>query len=336
MKIDSWFTDFFEHIQQHWLRYTALLVTAGLTGFTAWTYTASLFYVIALIVLAEGAVVFWSLRVEDYGNLTQKFCAILGTALAWIAIAATNLASATILASISQIEVFTAFQSVPEWAQRIVVFVVPVLGVFHGIIATFHHFSSEISKMHRAVGGKRREARMEIEQAKANAQVSIAQEEAARFAQLAAERSRAIGIKRGEKRWDTTSRKEYGDAAGFAEPPTQVTVSTPNLISMEPKGGELDLSAKDTSPEKRSFAYGGVGTDIKKKRGRKARRGRRARKVVTATPITTDQPKPRRGRPPKIQIVEPTETPPAEPSWPEIIPTEPRVEAPSPSEPDFP
>jgi hypothetical protein len=144
--------------------------------------------------MAEGAALYWALRVEDYGNHIQQACAYIGAVLAWIAITVTDLASATIIASMANIKIFSAFEKVPAWAQNTVVYVVPLLAVLHGVLATLHYFFSETAKAHR-----------EISEIKRNMNIDIEKSHAKRLRELAETGSINEGYRRAEEDWQRTA-----------------------------------------------------------------------------------------------------------------------------------
>lgn len=182
---------FFENIEQHWLRYVAMIVTGSLTGMAAWNLTGFIPYVLAIIALAEGASIYWFSQMQKHENRMQAVIAGAGTAIAWIAIILTDLASATIIARMANLEVFTAFAQVPLWAQNTVVYVVPALAVLHLILATLHHYFSETASSIRDNESIKRQARMDIERSK--------QEELRRLAQLRAD---SVGKEQARIEWE--------------------------------------------------------------------------------------------------------------------------------------
>ena len=210
---------FQSEIAQHWLRYIALMVTASLTGYAVWSYTFNALYVLATIALAEGASLYWTKRVEDYGNPIQMWTAGAGAVLAWIAIICTDLASATIIASSSNLKVLTVFAQVPAWAQATVVYVVPLLAVVHGVLATFHYFFSEIAEMRRNISADLRLAHYEIQKAQAQSSVDIAQAQAQRYREIASTESMNTGYRRAQELWDLDAGLKAGDG-NFTTPPS--------------------------------------------------------------------------------------------------------------------
>lgn len=221
--IDTRWDSFWTELGQHWLRYAALMVTGALTGFAAWSLTSQWQYVIAIILLAEGSALFWAARIEDYGNRLQMVASIGGTALAWIAITVTDLASATIIARLSNLEIFSQFAEVPAWAQRSVVYVVPVLAVCHGVLATVHYYFSESAALRRDASKSSRDAQRRINEAKARAKIAIATAEAMEYERLADEKAPAIGAQRGAERWE-------GDTAVIYPPAPKTDGKKPVVV----------------------------------------------------------------------------------------------------------
>jgi len=206
-QVDSKWNNFWSGLARHWLRYAALTVTGCLTGYAAWSYTGNWLYVIALVLLAEGASLYWASRIEDFGNKVQATAAVLGTLLAWGSIAVTDLASVTIIVRNASLDIFTVFAMVPEWAQKTVVYVVPFLAVFQGVLATLHYFFSEEASLRRSIAKTNREAEKAIRQADANAQKSMAEARAKRYKELAEINAPILGELQGEKSWQDFERK---------------------------------------------------------------------------------------------------------------------------------
>lgn len=195
-----------EEFSQHWLRFAALSVTGVLTGLAAWNFTHNWLFVLALVVLAEGASVFWANQIEKYGNTLQLIMSIAGTVVSWVAITVTDLASATIIAQNSNLEIFSAFAKVPAWAQNTVVYVIPMLAVTNGILATIHFYFSESANMKRKLGADLRDAKYKIKKAKTEAEVNISKAQANRWGELAGAYSENVGISRAEAEWRETSK----------------------------------------------------------------------------------------------------------------------------------
>jgi hypothetical protein len=155
------------HMSQNWLRYCALLVTGTLTGIAGWNLTNNILMTAFLILLCEGASLFWTARTEDNGNGTQTWLSVAGTVIAWVSIAITDLASATIIANHADVKVFSMFREVPSWAQAVVTYVLPTLAFTHGVLGTAHYYFSEDAKLKRDLAKTEREARRAVAKAEA-------------------------------------------------------------------------------------------------------------------------------------------------------------------------
>src|SRR5688572_14492413 len=59
------FQRFMRHSDQNWLRYCALIVTGTLTGIAGWNLTNNVLMTAFLVLLCEGASLFWTARTED-------------------------------------------------------------------------------------------------------------------------------------------------------------------------------------------------------------------------------------------------------------------------------
>lgn len=198
MQVDSQFR---EVLAENWLRWLALIVTASLTGFAAYSLTGSVLYIAALVGLAEGATLFWTSQSDRNGNPTQNFLSIVGLVLAWGAIVATDLSAAAILGNLANVEVFSAFAAVPEIAQRVVVFVLPILAVGHGLLGTAHYYFSEGAALQREINKTLREARKDIEEARAQAAVDKARAQASEYARIAKTEAPKLGTAAGAALW---------------------------------------------------------------------------------------------------------------------------------------
>ena len=193
---------FFWHLKVHWVRWFTALVTGVLTYSAGWNLTSSFFYSAALVALAEGTSLAWPgamERAEDvdgwesHAAIAQLASSVFGIIVSWVAIISTDLASITIIASMSNIKIFSAFAEVPTWAQNVVVYVVPILAVTHGILATIYWTASPEAAHSRQIAKINREADRQIKTAEANADAEKAKAKASEFALLATEKAREAG-----------------------------------------------------------------------------------------------------------------------------------------------
>lgn len=183
-----------DHILGNWLRYLTLVITGVLTWNAAWELTGNPLYCVFLVGLAEGATLFWQHAFERVGGvakegwkfnvpvIVQFLSAGAGILFAWIAIIATDVASLTFIAKSSQIEIFSAFQDVPVWAQSVVVYVIPVLAVSHGILTVIYNVASPEASASRR-----------IRRAHTSAKVAEAEAHAYEYERLATDRAKEAG-----------------------------------------------------------------------------------------------------------------------------------------------
>jgi hypothetical protein len=200
--VDESFDSTWHSLSQHWLRYTALCVTAVLTGYAGYSYTGNIGFSIALVLLAEGASLFWAARINDFGNRVQQIASVVGTSLAWASIAATDLASVNLIAHGADLKVFTLFASVPTIAQATAVYVLPTLAVLQGILGTVHYFFSEEAAIARDLAKTMREVNKEISLANADARTKIAKAHATQYRARATAEAPLIGKAQGDAAWE--------------------------------------------------------------------------------------------------------------------------------------
>jgi hypothetical protein len=238
------------HLSDHWLRYFAVLVTGTLTGIAGWQLTHNVIYVIFMILLAEGASLFWTARAEKNGNNTQMTMSVIGTVVAWTAIILTDLASATIIANLANDAaiakavangqtaesvklIFSLFKEVPGWAQGVITYVLPVLATLHGLLTVVHYYFSEEAKLKRDIDKIERKAKREIAQAEADARKNIAQARADRYREIAIEKAPELGKREGEKAWDKQHGRRTTDVQTTLEEDKFVEQIEGNLLEIK-------------------------------------------------------------------------------------------------------
>jgi len=175
--------------KEHGLRYFAAIVTGALTGYAGYSFTTNYWYALTLVVLAEGASLYWPSRLETVravktgkhwhlDGIGQWLCALLGIALSWISIVATDISSAAVIATSNDnamAEIFSVFAKVPDWSQQVIVYVLPVLAFSHGALLTLFYILSEDAEIARSIRGIERSATLSIRRSNADAEMARAQ-----------------------------------------------------------------------------------------------------------------------------------------------------------------
>jgi len=214
--------DWLDWIGDHGFRVFAAFVTGALTFYAGNSVANSVVYGAVLVLLAEGVSLYWPFRLETAQMLTdwrklggahvQWISAILGITIAWISIILTDLASAILIANQRNIGVFALFATVPEWAQAIMVYVLPVLAFTHGLLLTAFYVCSAEASHKRLLRKIQREARQAIAKADADAEVARSQSYQEHYRQVATPKAQARGKQEAEQ--ETT--RKYSPLASFA------------------------------------------------------------------------------------------------------------------------
>jgi signal transduction histidine kinase len=136
------------------------------------TGAAALFYGLGFLIIGELAANFWLDKItdQDPDNGKQKGVAALMIAMSVIISATTALATSYIIAY--WIGVFEAFLVIPVWAQKYIAIVIPIMMVFHAVMAIVFKAVSDEAFAEREANSRINQARSEAaimkEQAKAN------------------------------------------------------------------------------------------------------------------------------------------------------------------------
>lgn len=149
-----------------------MLVTAAFTGGsvlalwspdTTWGYILLAVPALVMIVLAEGMFMYWSAKLTDGDNSVQKLTSGLGLLLALATIVLTDASAAVFLAQRSGY--VSLYATVPEWAQVVVTYAMPVMAIVHGVLLAIYDAADEDTMAEKEASRKLREAKHEATQA---------------------------------------------------------------------------------------------------------------------------------------------------------------------------
>lgn len=232
--IGKTWNQFMEFLRSHGFRVFVSLITGSFTYHAGYTLTQSVIYATALVIMAEGLSLWYPFSLEgakpafqgdwrkiNISGLIQWTSAILGIIIAWSSIILTDLASATFIARDANVNfggLFTAFASVPEWSQQIVVYVLPVLGVCHALLLTAFYIFSPEAEHARTLRSIRRAADEKIKLANAKALEAQATAEANEYATKAHQAAEKAGKARANARIaNEFDMKAYASDMDFTE-----------------------------------------------------------------------------------------------------------------------
>lgn len=202
------FSNFMEFLRTHGYRIFVSLITGAFTYHAGIALTDDPAYAIALVIMSEGLSLWYPFILEGAGQvytsankiipsgLLQWIAAILGIVFSWTAIILTDIASATYIARDANLkfgELFSYFERVPEWSQKVVVYVLPVMGIVHAILLTTFYIFSKEAQHARNIRAIRRAADEKIRLANANAMKAKAEAEAGYYESLAYDKARLAG-----------------------------------------------------------------------------------------------------------------------------------------------
>lgn len=207
MNTDNWFDtkkagDFVAH---HGGRLFASVVT-GVFTWWAGNYFAGWFVGIVWVVLAEGMGLYWPFKLEsaqtvkvankvNLAAVVQWASAIAGIVIAILSIIATDLSSAVLIAQKTHAltGALAQFAFTPAWADKIVVYTLPVLAFAHGILLTVFYIASPEAAHVRELRTVERESNRSIAIANAKAKKAQAEAQAEEFERIAIDKAREKG-----------------------------------------------------------------------------------------------------------------------------------------------
>lgn len=170
---------------KYWLVYLALIGTGTLSGlsgfllpakvaggvitFSVVSVLAGLYYAIGFLSNGEGAAYFWFDKLTDHDedNTLQVWIASIMLGLSVITIAITAVAAGSFIAFI--MGALPDFQVMPAWAQKWIVWTVPVFWVAHFTAGVAFKTLSDEAANERTVNAKIRNITQQINTDKANA-----------------------------------------------------------------------------------------------------------------------------------------------------------------------
>lgn len=208
-RLAAWWTGFGEYLRTSSpIKIVGMLVTAAFTftsvwyvfdPHTNWEWTVASLASIAMITLAEGAFLAWQFSLIQAENKLQGFIGSVMLITSVIAIALTDLASATFAASESGF--INVFDVVPAWAQQVVTYSLPLLALTNAFMAVLNDAVSDTA-------GAERKAAKEIRTARNSARVDYAKGKAEQYRQRATG-ARAMGKTEGDAMYDDDKTKGF-------------------------------------------------------------------------------------------------------------------------------
>jgi hypothetical protein len=130
---------------------------------------AGIYYAFGFLTNGEGATFFWQEKLtdQDPDNTTQKIVAWIALSVSVLTTLTTAAASAALIAFwLGEFNVFAVF---PSWAQKWIVWAIPVLWVFHYVMAAIFKSTSEESEYERETKAIINRARNDMIRAKEQA-----------------------------------------------------------------------------------------------------------------------------------------------------------------------
>ena len=173
-----------------------------------------LIYAISFPVLGEFGTYYWHRKasLRDIGNITQAWIGFGMMIIAGVFTITTAIAASVILASL--LHTFTAFNAIPEWAQKWTVLVIPISLALHaGANIWYDHvskYAEERREMERELQTVEIEAENRIRQARVNARESAAIAMADEYERLSNHEAAAAGKKTAALAW----KKDKTDLGG--------------------------------------------------------------------------------------------------------------------------
>lgn len=173
-----------------------------------------LIYAISFPVLGEFGTYYWHRKasLRDIGNITQAWIGFGMMIIAGVFTITTAIAASVILASL--LHTFTAFNAIPEWAQKWTVLVIPISLALHaGANIWYDHvskYAEERREMERELQTVEIEAENRIRQARVNARENAAIAMADEYERLSNHEAAAAGKKTAALAW----KKDKTDLGG--------------------------------------------------------------------------------------------------------------------------
>jgi hypothetical protein len=163
-------------------------------------------YAVTFPVIGEWGTYYWHRKasLRDEGNTTQAFIGYGMMFLAGAFTVTTAIAASVILASL--LHTFTAFNAIPEWAQKWTVLIIPIALACHaGGNIWFDHvskYSEERREMERKLQSAEIESENRVRQARMDAAERASNAMADEYVRLSQNEARKAGIKNAERAWE--------------------------------------------------------------------------------------------------------------------------------------
>lgn len=149
-----------------------MLVTAVFTGGsvlalfapeTTLGYILAIIPALVMIALAEGMFIYQSQLFSDGDNTIQKVFSGTGLFLALLTIVLTDTAAAVFLAQASGY--VSLYETVPEWAQVVVTYSMPIMAITHGVILAIYDAADDVKQAEKNARKELREAKVDVQKA---------------------------------------------------------------------------------------------------------------------------------------------------------------------------
>lgn len=248
-RIAAWWSGFGEYLRTSSpIKIVGMLVTAAFTFSSVWYvfdpqtnwewFVASLASA-AMVTLAEGSFLAWQYSLIQAENKLQGFVGSVMLIVSVVAIAMTDLASATFAASESGF--ITIYEEIPTWAQQVVTYSLPMLALANAFMAVLNDAVSDTA-------GAERKAAKKIRTARNNARVDYAEGKAEQYKQRA-QGARAKGRREGDALYDDDETKGFRPIANKSVAVYQQSANTPKVANTEAEA--VSKNGKDGNPTPR-------------------------------------------------------------------------------------
>ncbi len=194
-----------------------LILFGGSSGVAAAVIgiTFGIIYAVSFPILGEFGTYYWHRKasLRDIGNTTQAVIGFGMMIIAGVFTVTTAIAASVILASL--LHTFTAFNAIPEWAQKWTVLVIPISLALHaGANIWYDHvskYAEERREMERELQTVEIEAENRIRQARVNARERAAISMADEYERLSSVEASAAGKKTALRAWAKDKSELGGD-----------------------------------------------------------------------------------------------------------------------------
>lgn len=177
-----------------------------------------LLYAATFPIIGEFGTYYWHRKasLRDEGNRTQAFVGYGMLAITFTFMVATAIAASYILASL--LHTFTAFNAIPEWAQKWTVLIIPIALALHaGANMWYDHvseYAEERREMERTLMSAKNEAEARIRQARIAAEERVAITMADEYERVSEGEAVKAGKNLAQKAWKEDKKRFGGDDDG--------------------------------------------------------------------------------------------------------------------------